>query len=119
MTRIAYLACDDHTIFDDNLGFFQRLFLVTDEMKLPLLQEGIIILAIFRLTIKVLPDLMNISHKTTNYWSIFTGVMHVMLKTGFRGCPKQQILDSSTLKEYTDENFNLMKWQKVLQTGRK
>ena len=59
MTRMAYLARDDHAIFDDNLGFFPMSFSVTDEMKLPPLQEGIIILAIFRLAIKVLPDLMN------------------------------------------------------------
>ena len=41
------------------LAFYPRLFLVTDEMKLPPLQEKIIILAIFQLAIKVLPDLMN------------------------------------------------------------
>ena len=39
---------------------FPRLFLVTDEMKVPPLQEGIITLKIFRLAIKVLPDLVNI-----------------------------------------------------------
>ena len=42
------------------------LFLVTDEMKLPPLQEKIIILAIIRLAIRVLPDIMSISHETTN-----------------------------------------------------
>ena len=66
MTRMAYLTQGDHAIFDDNLGFFPRLFLVSDEMKLLLLQEGIIILAMFRLANKVLPDLMNISHETRN-----------------------------------------------------
>ena len=45
--RMAYLARDDHAIFDDNLGFFPRLFLVTDEMKLPPLQETNHMLAIF------------------------------------------------------------------------
>ena len=33
---------------------------------------------------------------------------------------KQQLLDSSNLKEFADDNFKLHeKWQKVLQKGRK
>ena len=57
---MAHLTRDHHTIFDDNLGFFQRLFSVTDEMKLPPLQKRIIIMAIFRMVTRVLPDHMNI-----------------------------------------------------------
>ena len=60
--RMAYLARDDHAILDNNLGFFPSLFLVT-EMKLSPLQERIIMLAIFRLAIRVLPDHMNINKK--------------------------------------------------------
>ena len=61
--RIAYLTWYDHAMFDDDLGFFPRLFLLTDEIKLPPLQERIIILDIFRLAIRILPDHMNIPMK--------------------------------------------------------
>ena len=61
--RMAYLAREDYAIFDGNLWVFPSLFLVTDEMKLPPLQERIIMLAIFRLAITVLPDHMNIYKK--------------------------------------------------------
>ena len=61
--RMAYLARDYHAIFDDNLGFFPSLLLVTDERKLPPLLERIIMLAIFRLAIRVLPEHRNICKK--------------------------------------------------------
>ena len=61
--RFAYLALDYHAIFDENLFFFPSLFLVTDEMKLHPRQERIIMLTIFRLAIRVLPDHMNIYKK--------------------------------------------------------
>ena len=32
--RMAYLARDDHPIFDDNLGFCPSLFLVTDKNEI-------------------------------------------------------------------------------------
>ena len=69
---MANLAQDNHTIFDDSLGFFPRLFLATGKMKLPPLQEGIIILTIFPLAIKVLPNRMNIPTKR----QIASEVMH-------------------------------------------
>ena len=38
----------------------------------------------------------------------------------FQPLPKRQILDSSKLKEFADDNFNFdEKWQKDFQTGRK
>ena len=33
--------------------------------------------------------------------------------------PKRQMLDPSKLKDFADDNFNLEKWQKVLQMFRK
>ena len=33
--------------------------------------------------------------------------------------PKRQILDCSKLKEFADNNFKFVKWQKVFQTDRK
>ena len=57
-------------------------------MKLPPLLEGVIILAIFRLAIKVLPDLINIPTKRQIASQLSQGYCmesNVMLKPRFRG----------------------------------
>ena len=74
-------------------GFFLRLLLVdlTDEMKLTPLQERIIMLAIFRLAIRVLPDHSESLQETTillvnGSQGEMNGEHQNVSRLGYRGC---------------------------------
>ena len=59
------------------------------------------------------------SHQLKNK-NIITYKAEISFPLNYKPFPKQQMLDSSKLKEFADDNFELKrKWKKVIQTGRK